>query len=88
MNIFIATKDNKDVQYIYEAIQNKLEKCGVENLPLLIYDVKDVSEKKYKSVIDILIEKNAFSLILSICSKALAQDVTGLMYDEVTRYLE
>jgi hypothetical protein len=47
MNIFIATKDYNDVQYIYEAIQNKLEKCGVDNLPLLIYNVKDVSEKKY-----------------------------------------
>jgi hypothetical protein len=88
MNIFIATKDNKDVQYIYEAIQNKLEKCGVDNLPLLIYDVKNVSEKKYYSVIDILIEKNAFSLILSICSAALTQDVTGLMYDKLTRYIK
>jgi hypothetical protein len=42
----------------------------------------------YSSIIEILIEKKAFSLILSICSTALTQDVTGLMYDEVTRYLE
>jgi len=42
---------------------------------------------KYSSVIDILIEKNASSLILSICSAALTQDITGLMYDELTRYI-
>jgi hypothetical protein len=45
-------------------------------------------EDGYSSIIEILIEKKAFSLILSICSAALKQDVTGLMYDELTRYLE
>ena len=55
-------------------------------MPLLIHNLS-VEESKYQSIIDILIRKNAFSLILSLCSTALKQDITGLMYEELTRYL-
>ena len=56
-------------------------------MPLLIYNL-NVEDSNYHSVIDILIRKNAFSLILSLCNTALKQDITGLMYEELTRYLE
>ena len=57
-------------------------------MPLLIYNFSR-RDRHYYSAIDILNKNKAYSLILSICSRALSQDVTtGLMYDEVTRYLE
>ena len=84
----MATKEYEDCNYIYDAIQSKLELCGDDEqpMPLLIHNLSE--EKNYYSIIDILIEKKAFSLILSICSAALKQDVTGLMYDGLTGHLD
>lgn len=78
------------MRYIYDAIQRKLELCGDDELPmpLLIHNLDLSDTKKYSSIIDILIEKKAFSLILSICTTALTQDITGLMYEELALYLE
>ena len=84
----MSTKTNRDKDIIYQAILNKLELAVIEELPLLIYNIEEDDDKRYRSILDILIDNKAFSLTQLIINLALTQDKTGLMYDELTRYID
>ena len=83
----MSTKSHRDRDIIYQAIHNKLELAVIEELPLLIYNIEE-EDKSYRSILDILIDNKAFSLTQLIINLALTQDKTGLMYDELTRYID
>ena len=87
-NLFMSAKTHRDRDIIYQAIHNKLELAVIEELPLLIYNIEEKDHKRYRSILDILIDNKAFSLTQVIINLALTQDKTGLMYDELTRYID
>jgi precorrin-3B methylase len=84
----MSAKIHRDRDIIYQAILNKLELAVIEELPLLIYNIEEEDHKRYRSILDILIDNKAFSLTQVIINLALTQDKTGLMYDELTRYID